>query len=123
MSGPIVRTGTTPKFWENWDKAFGGGDDNGGAKKSAGKKKKAAVKKKTAAKKKSAAKKAAKKKASSKKAATKKAATRRSLRRRSQVNLVEPAVSARTHGFLGRQPIELRPMPDAGQFINSPRPG
>lgn len=23
MSGPIVRTGTTPKFWENWDKAFG----------------------------------------------------------------------------------------------------
>lgn len=25
MSGPIVRTGTTPKFWENWDKAFGKG--------------------------------------------------------------------------------------------------
>jgi len=23
MSGPIVRTGTTPKFWENWDQAFG----------------------------------------------------------------------------------------------------
>ncbi len=23
MSGPIVRTGTTPKFWLNWDKAFG----------------------------------------------------------------------------------------------------
>lgn len=23
MSGPIVRTGTTPKFWENWEKAFG----------------------------------------------------------------------------------------------------
>ena len=23
MSGPIVRTGTTPKFWENWDRAFG----------------------------------------------------------------------------------------------------
>jgi hypothetical protein len=23
MSGPIVRTGTTPKFWENWDKVFG----------------------------------------------------------------------------------------------------
>ncbi len=28
MSGPIVRTGTTPKFWENWDKAFGGGDSS-----------------------------------------------------------------------------------------------
>jgi hypothetical protein len=24
MSGPIVRTGTTPKFWQNWDQAFGG---------------------------------------------------------------------------------------------------
>ena len=24
MSGPIVRTGTNPKFWANWDKAFGG---------------------------------------------------------------------------------------------------
>ena len=23
MSGPIVRTGTTPEFWKNWDKAFG----------------------------------------------------------------------------------------------------
>lgn len=23
MSGPIVRTGTNPKFWANWDKAFG----------------------------------------------------------------------------------------------------
>jgi hypothetical protein len=23
MSGPIVRTGTNPKFWEGWDKAFG----------------------------------------------------------------------------------------------------
>ena len=22
MSGPIVRTGTNPKFWEGWDKAF-----------------------------------------------------------------------------------------------------
>ncbi|MEZ6060373.1 MAG: hypothetical protein R3C19_08435 [Planctomycetaceae bacterium] len=47
MSGPIVRTGTTPKFWENWDRAFG---------KSAGKKKpasgaKAAAKKKAAKKK------------------------------------------------------------------------
>ncbi len=23
MGGPIVRTGTTPEFWANWDKAFG----------------------------------------------------------------------------------------------------
>lgn len=23
MSGPIVRTGTNPKFWSNWDQAFG----------------------------------------------------------------------------------------------------
>ena len=23
MSGPIVRTGTTPEFWKNWDQAFG----------------------------------------------------------------------------------------------------
>jgi hypothetical protein len=22
MSGPIVRTGTNPKFWEGWDKVF-----------------------------------------------------------------------------------------------------
>lgn len=22
MSGPIVRTGTNPKFWAGWDKAF-----------------------------------------------------------------------------------------------------
>lgn len=34
MGGPIVRTGTTPAFWENWDKAFGKG---------AGKSKKAAT--------------------------------------------------------------------------------
>ena len=24
MSGPIVRTGATPEFWNNWDKVFGG---------------------------------------------------------------------------------------------------
>ncbi len=24
MSGPIVRTGTTPEFWKNWDRVFGG---------------------------------------------------------------------------------------------------
>ena len=23
MGGPIVRTGTTPAFWANWDQAFG----------------------------------------------------------------------------------------------------
>ncbi len=25
MSGPIVRTGTTPAFWNNWDSVFGKG--------------------------------------------------------------------------------------------------
>jgi hypothetical protein len=25
MGGPIVRTGTTPAFWQNWDKAFAKG--------------------------------------------------------------------------------------------------
>lgn len=25
MSGPIVRTGTTPEFWKNWDRVFGKG--------------------------------------------------------------------------------------------------
>ena len=34
MSGPIVRTGATPEFWENWPKIFGDQD-----KKSTGKKK------------------------------------------------------------------------------------
>ena len=23
MGGPIVRTGTTPEFWKNWDNIFG----------------------------------------------------------------------------------------------------
>lgn len=23
MSGPIVRTGTTPEYWANWDQVFG----------------------------------------------------------------------------------------------------
>ncbi len=61
MSGPIVRTGTTPEFWKNWDRAFG--DKN----KVTGEKKVAEGSKKTensvAAKKvvKKAAKKAAKK--------------------------------------------------------------
>lgn len=25
MGGPIVRTGTTPEFWKNWDNVFGDG--------------------------------------------------------------------------------------------------
>ena len=61
MSGPIVRTGTNPEFWENWERAFGSGDAKG--------KKKAGAK---AARKKAAKKKAAKKKAGKKKAAKKK---------------------------------------------------
>lgn len=24
MGGPIVRTGTTPEFWSNWDRVFAG---------------------------------------------------------------------------------------------------
>lgn len=48
MSGPIVRTGTTPQFWENWDRAFGAEKSPAGAKKKAKKKgaKKKAVKSK-----------------------------------------------------------------------------
>jgi hypothetical protein len=38
MSGPIVRTGTTPQFWENWDRAFGGEKPAAGAKKKSKKK-------------------------------------------------------------------------------------
>jgi len=62
MSGPIVRTGTTPEFWKNWDRAFG--------KKTA----ESGDKKKTAAAAPKAARKAAKKavKSPAKKAATKK---------------------------------------------------
>ena len=62
MGGPIVRTGTTPEFWKNWDNVFG---DK--SKKKTGTKKKAAAKpakksaKKTAAKKKAGKKKAGKK--------------------------------------------------------------
>lgn len=44
MSGPIVRTGTTPKFWENYDKIFGDKTETK-AKKKTGKK---ATKKKAA---------------------------------------------------------------------------
>jgi hypothetical protein len=41
MSGPIVRTGTTPNFWKNWDQVFGG---KKGKKSTAGEKKAAAPK-------------------------------------------------------------------------------
>jgi hypothetical protein len=62
MSGPIVRTGTTPEFWKNWDRAFGSKAAENGDKK------------KTGASAPKAAKKAAKKavKSPAKKAATKK---------------------------------------------------
>lgn len=59
MSGPIVRTGTNPKFWANYDKVFGSKEAAAAPK---------AAKKATA--KKSAPKKAAKK--AVKKAAKKK---------------------------------------------------
>ena len=29
MSGPIVRTGTTPAFWQNWEGVFGKGKKAG----------------------------------------------------------------------------------------------
>lgn len=62
MGGPIVRTGTTPEYWENWDRVFGGEQKSeGGRKKSAPK----SAKKKSA--KKKSVKKVAKKKAAKKK--------------------------------------------------------
>jgi hypothetical protein len=66
MSGPIVRTGTTPKFWQNWDQVFG----NGGKKSASGGTKTTATKSAKSAKKlstKSAAGKKAKKPAGKKK--------------------------------------------------------
>ena len=36
MSGPIVRTGATPEFWENWDKIFGDKDQKSTGKKKTG---------------------------------------------------------------------------------------
>jgi hypothetical protein len=67
MSGPIVRTGTTPEFWENWDRIFG--DKSQGEKKSSAPKKaaKKAAKKAPAAKAKKKAAPKAKKKAAKKK--------------------------------------------------------
>ena len=57
MSGPIVRTGTTPEFWANYDQVFGGkkATKKKATKNTSTKKKvvkKAAVKKKAAKKKK-----------------------------------------------------------------------
>lgn len=63
MSGPIVRTGTNPKFWANYDAIFGAKKKATGADKAAPE---AAPK---AAAKKGATKKAAAKKATKKKAA------------------------------------------------------
>ncbi|MFN7770170.1 MAG: RNA polymerase subunit sigma [Planctomycetaceae bacterium] len=53
MGGPIVRTGTTPEFWSNWDRVFGGkkGAEPAAAKKAAGKKAPKSAAKKTAPKK------------------------------------------------------------------------
>ena len=31
MGGPIVRTGTTPKFWKNWESVFGNKKSGSGA--------------------------------------------------------------------------------------------
>jgi hypothetical protein len=31
MGGPIVRTGTTPKFWQNWESVFGKKKSGSGA--------------------------------------------------------------------------------------------
>jgi hypothetical protein len=37
MGGPIVRTGTTPKFWQNWESVFGGKKSSSGSTKAAAK--------------------------------------------------------------------------------------
>ncbi|MGB4741078.1 MAG: RNA polymerase subunit sigma, partial [Fuerstiella sp.] len=68
-SGPIVRTGTNPKFWSNWDQAFGGGNSADSKAEKTGKSKKKADSKKVASPK---AAKAAAPKADTKKAAKKK---------------------------------------------------
>jgi len=49
MGGPIVRTGTTPAYWENWEQAFGGA--KGAGKKAAAKKPEKSAKPKAAKKK------------------------------------------------------------------------
>ena len=64
MSGPIVRTGTTPEFWKNYDSIFGDKKKKSAAPKTAGAKAavKSAAKPVAAKPAKKAAKKAAKKK-------------------------------------------------------------
>ena len=44
MGGPIVRTGATPEFWENWDKIFGDSDKKKSTKKATKKAAKASKK-------------------------------------------------------------------------------
>jgi hypothetical protein len=58
VSGPIVRTGTTPKFWQNWESVFGNKKSGAGAAKATSAKSPKTKKAST----KSAAKKAGKKK-------------------------------------------------------------
>ena len=70
MSGPIVRTGTNPKFWKNWDNVFGDKSGKGAGSKDTEVNAFAKPKKKTAkaaVKKAAPAKKAAKKKGPKKK--------------------------------------------------------
>ncbi len=62
MSGPIVRTGTTPEFWKNYDAIFGDKKKTAAAKKAAAKPVAAAAKPVDAKPAKKAVKKAAKKK-------------------------------------------------------------
>ncbi len=45
MGGPIVRTGTTPEFWKNWDQVFGEKKNSRSTKKKAGGKKTVTAKK------------------------------------------------------------------------------
>ena len=61
MGGPIVRTGPTPKFSDNWDRIFGDAPSRAGAAK-----RQRAAGKKAAAPKKKAAKKSPKKSAKKK---------------------------------------------------------
>jgi hypothetical protein len=81
MGGPIVRTGTTPEFWKNWDRVFG--DKKAAGEKGGKTSKKTAGKSKTTGKSKpAAAKKSAKNAAKSPSKAAKKAAKGRAKRAR-----------------------------------------
>ncbi|WP_437201782.1 RNA polymerase subunit sigma [Planctomicrobium sp. SH664] len=75
MSGPIIRTGATPAFWNNWDAVFGKKSKAGTKASASGNGEAPASKKKAAAKKTasaSAGKKVAPKKSAAKKVAKKK---------------------------------------------------